>query len=49
MKENNIELGFTTNAAIITKHSSPLQLGRLQVTDYDGATLSEKISNYLNN
>lgn len=49
MKENKIELGFTTNDASITKHSSPFQLGRLQVMDYDGATLIEKITNYLNN
>lgn len=44
--ENNIPLGFTTGEAAITKHSHPLCLGRIQVTDCNGSRLIEKLNHF---
>lgn len=47
VKQNKIELGFTTAEDIITRHSSPLELGRLQVLNCNGVTLNDKLIKYL--
>lgn len=47
IKQNKIDIGFTTSGGIITQHSSPFELGRFQVIDYDGATLNNKLRLFL--
>ena len=46
VKKNNIPLGFTTQDAAITKNSSPLRLGRVQITNCSGLKLIEKLKRY---
>lgn len=43
VKQNEIALGFTTVGEAISRNSSPLRLGRLQVANYNGALLNEKL------
>ncbi len=43
LKEQAIDLGFTTQVMTITKQSSPYTLGRFQVSNCDGATLKRQI------
>jgi len=44
--QNSIPLGFTTLGEVITQHSSPLHLGRFQVTNCSGTVLMEKLRRY---
>ncbi|MDE3741494.1 polysaccharide deacetylase family protein [Maribacter polysaccharolyticus] len=46
VKQNNIPLGFTTEEAVITRNSTPLRLGRIQVTNCSGPKLIEKLNYY---
>ncbi|WP_372756558.1 polysaccharide deacetylase family protein [Mariniflexile sp.] len=49
VKQNNIALGFTTSGDIITKKSSPLQLGRIQVPNCNGTLLHKLLNEWLSN
>ena len=44
--QNSIPLGFTTLGEVITRNSSPLRLGRFQVTNCSGTVLMEKLMRY---
>ncbi len=44
--QNSIPLGFTTLGEVITRNSSPLRLGRYQVTNCSGTVLMEKLMRY---
>ena len=46
VRQNSIPLGFTTQEAVITRNSAPLRLGRIQVTNCNGTTLTEKLKRY---
>ena len=42
VRQNNIQLGFTTQEAVITRNSSPFRLGRIQATNCSAPKLIEK-------
>jgi peptidoglycan/xylan/chitin deacetylase (PgdA/CDA1 family) len=44
---NQIALGFTTKAEVVTKSSSPDRLGRFQVNNYTGEELAANLKNWL--
>jgi len=47
IEQNKITLGFTTTEGIITRNSLPHEIARMQVMNYSGATLNDKLMQHL--